>query len=72
VDEPESAREDEAEYTVEYPVKCPYCGEDVESLRVARLLRTKVNFTSTLPRRGRVLSCPNCRKIVSAELAGLM
>jgi hypothetical protein len=72
VNDPETTREGEAEYTVEYPVNCPYCGEDVESLRVVRLLRTKVNFTSTLPRRGRVLSCPHCHKIVSSELSGLM
>ena len=71
MDDPETTtREAEAEYMLEYPVKCPFCGEDIESLRVVRLLRTRVNFTSTLPRRGRVLSCPQCLKIVSAELAG--
>lgn len=65
-----SGREAEAEYTLEYPVKCPHCERDLETLKVVRLLRTKVNFTSTLPRRGRVLACPECQKIVSAELAG--
>jgi hypothetical protein len=72
VNEPETARDDEAEYAVEYAVKCPCCGADVESLKVVRLLRTKVNFTSTLPRRGHVLSCPHCHKILSAGLSGLM
>ena len=63
-------REVEAEYIVESPVKYPYCNTELEVLKVVRLLRTRVNFTSTLPRRGRVLACPECQKIVSAELAG--
>lgn len=66
----EGAREAEAEYTLEYPVKCPWCQADLEVLRVVRLLRTRVNFTSTLPRRGRVIACPECQKVISAELAG--
>ena len=72
-DRPEDAipplREVEAEYQLEYPVKCPHCGEDLDTVRVVRLLRTKVNFTSMLPRRGRVISCPICLKILSAELS---
>ncbi len=64
----ESGREAEAEYALEYPARCPHCEADLEMLRVARLLRTRVNFTSTLPRRGHVLACPECRKILSAEL----
>ncbi len=69
--EPETTtRDGEAEYAVEYPVKCPYCNAEIEALRVVRLLRIKVHFTSTLPRRGHVLTCPACQKIVSAELAG--
>jgi hypothetical protein len=70
VSEAEAVREDEAEYSLEYTAKCPCCGADIEFLKVVRLLRTRVNFTSTLPRRGRVLCCPSCEKIVSAELAG--
>ena len=65
-----SSRETEAEYTLENSVKCPHCEADLDVLKVVRLLRTRVNFTSTLPRRGRVLACPECQKIVSAELAG--
>jgi hypothetical protein len=33
-----------------------------------RLLRSQVNFTSTLPRRGRIMICPACHAIVPAEL----
>ena len=65
-----TGREAEAEYTLEYSVRCPHCEKDLEVLKVVRLLRTRVNFTSTLPRRRRVLACPECQKIVSAELAG--
>jgi hypothetical protein len=35
------------------------------------MLRTKVNFTSTLPRRGRVLACPKCLSVISGELGNL-
>ena len=62
-------REVEAEYQLEYPVKCPHCGEDLDVVRVVRLLRAKVNFTSMLPRRGRVIACPLCKAILSAELS---
>lgn len=65
-----AARESEAEYALEYPVKCPYCNRDIDVLKVVRLLRTRVNFTSTLPRRGRVLACPRCQNVLSAELSG--
>lgn len=58
----------EAEYTLETPVRCPACGERISQLKAVRLIRAKVNFTSTLPRRGRVVVCPNCLGIVPAEL----
>jgi DNA-binding NtrC family response regulator len=58
----------EAEYTLETPVRCPACGERVTTLKAVRLIRARVNFTSTLPRRGRVVACPNCLGIVPAEL----
>jgi hypothetical protein len=63
-------REVEAEYTLEYPVTCPCCDQVIKSMAVVRLLRTKVNFTSTLPRRGRAIVCTSCNKVLSAELAG--
>lgn len=58
----------DAEYRLESAVKCPRCGEAISTLRAVRLLRTHVNFTSTLPRRGRVITCPSCFTIVPAEL----
>ena len=50
----------EASYALEVPVRCGRCAEMISEVRVVRMLRTKVNFTSTLPRRGRVLACPKC------------
>lgn len=58
----------EAEYTLETPVRCTACGERVRSLKAVRLIRSRVNFTSTLPRRGRVVVCPHCLGIMPAEL----
>jgi DNA-binding response OmpR family regulator len=58
----------EAMYRLESPVRCPQCGETISTLRAIRLLRAEVNFTSTLPRRGRILVCPSCQSIVPAEL----
>jgi hypothetical protein len=58
----------EAEYVLEGPCHCPSCQEDIESLGVVRLLRSKVNFASTLPRRGYVTVCPRCRAILPADL----
>jgi CheY-like chemotaxis protein len=58
----------EAEYTLEFPVRCPACGERIASIKAVRLIRARVNFTSTLPRRGRVLACPCCLALVPAEL----
>lgn len=65
-----SATEDkiDAEYTLETPVRCPACGERIATLKAVRLVRAQVNFTSTLPRRGRVLACPHCLAVVPAEL----
>jgi DNA-binding NtrC family response regulator len=58
----------EAEYTLETPVRCPACGERVSRLKAVRLIRSHVNFTSTLPRRGRVIACPHCLAVIPAEL----
>jgi hypothetical protein len=58
----------DAEYSLESPVRCPACGETISTLKAIRLLRVHVNFTSTLPRRGRVVVCPHCCAIVPAEL----
>ena len=66
VEEPEGKTE--AEYTLECPVKCSACGERMSSVKAVRLLRTQVNFTSTLPRRGRMVVCPHCLAALPAEL----
>jgi CheY-like chemotaxis protein len=58
----------EAEYTLETPVRCPACGERITTMRAVRLIRAQVNFTSTLPRRGRVMACPCCLAVIPAEL----
>ena len=59
----------EAEYTLESPVRCPACGESIVTLKAIRMVRAQVNFTSTLPRRGRVIACPICLAVVPAELS---
>ena len=58
----------EAEYSLECPARCSACGETIVTLKAIRLLRTRVNFTSTLPRRGRIIVCPHCHTLVPAEL----
>lgn len=68
--EGESREGVEAEYVLEAPVQCPKCNAEIASLQVIRMLRTRVNFTSTLPRRGAALACPACGVLLSAELAG--
>ena len=45
-------------------------GWDEEKRPDGRLVRTRVNFISMLPRRGYVVACPACHQILSAELAG--
>ena len=60
--------EDEAAYALEAPVKCPLCTALIATVHVVRLLRAKVNFTSTLPRRGYVVICPSCRGVIPAAI----
>jgi len=62
----------EAEYTVEQPVRCPLCKASVKTVNVLRMLRTRVNFTSNLPRRGWVAACPSCHGIVTVGVASLL
>ena len=61
----------DAIYRLESPARCPQCGEVLSELRAVRLLRVEVNFTSMLPRRGRIVVCPYCQTIVPAELTNL-
>jgi hypothetical protein len=68
----ELSSEGAAEYTLEMPARCPHCLALIRTLRVVRLARTKVTFTSPLPRGGRVLVCSRCERIISAELSGIL
>ena len=68
LDEGHDVRDSDAEYQLEYPAVCPACGTMISTVKVVRLLRARVNFTSTLPRHGRVVICPKCRVILSAGL----
>lgn len=61
----------EATYALETPVRCSACTELISEIRVVRMLRSRVNFTSTLPRRGRVIACPRCLSVISGELGNL-
>ena len=72
MDETINESEIEAEFTLESPVRCPQCADAIESLQVVRILRTKVNFVSSLPRRGQVMICPHCRTILTGSLGGLI
>lgn len=61
----------EAEYSLESPLQCGQCHKQISTIHVVRLLRGKVNFTSTLPRKGYVMLCPECQTILSANLGGI-
>jgi hypothetical protein len=61
----------EAEYAMERALPCPFCKEEIRSVMIVRLLRSRVNFVSSLPRRGHVVACPLCRGILSVELGGI-
>ena len=64
----DQTNEIEAAYELERPAKCPSCQEKLQTLNVVRSLRTRVNFTSNLPRRGFAIICPNCEVILSANI----
>jgi hypothetical protein len=61
-----------ASYVLELPAKCPHCRNPIRTLKVLRLVRSKVPFTSTLPRGGRAIVCPQCEAIISVEASGLL
>lgn len=60
-----------AVYTLELPARCPHCREVIRTLRVLRLRRTQVSFTSPLPRGGRAVVCSACESILSSDLSTL-
>ena len=57
-----------AVYAFERPARCPHCREPISTVRVVRMRRAQVAFTSALPRGGRVIACPQCERILSIEL----
>jgi hypothetical protein len=61
-----------ASYDLELPAKCPHCRNPIRTLKVLRMVRSKVAFTSTLPRSGRAMVCPQCEAIISVEVGGLI
>jgi len=69
---PERRAADGALYSLEFPVQCPHCEQEIRTFKVFRLLRAQVSFTSTLPRKGYVIVCPECERPISSELSGLI
>lgn len=61
-----------ATYDLELPARCPHCRDPIRTLKIVKLSRSKVSFTSTLPRSGRAIVCPQCECIVSVEISGLI
>jgi hypothetical protein len=61
----------DAEYLLEIPLPCPHCRQVMQSVVIVRMLRSRVNFVSSLPRRGHAIACPACRGILSMELGGI-
>lgn len=72
MDEPVAEQMIEAEYTLESMVICPNCREGIKKIQVVRMLRTKVNFVSGLPRRAQILVCPECQAVLAAYLGSLI
>ena len=62
----------EAVFTLESAAVCPACRETLETIGIVRLLRTRVNFVSSLPRRGQLMICPQCRTVLGGGLGGLV
>lgn len=65
-------REIEAELALESAAVCPHCRAPIDSVLVERLLRTKVNSVSSLPRRGQIMLWANCQVILTGSLGGLI
>ena len=62
----------EAVYRLEAWIRCANCREAIDTVGVVRLLRTRVNFTSGLPRRGYLAVCPRCRTAIPADVGGAL
>jgi hypothetical protein len=70
-DAEQNGQEKESVYSLESPACCPHCLLLIRSVHILRLTRAKVAFTSTLPRGGRAIVCPECKRILSVELTAL-
>ena len=70
--EPEMASDVEAVFTLETSAVCPACQGTLETVGIVRLLRTRVNFVSSLPRRGQLMICPQCKTVLGGGLGGLV
>lgn len=70
--DPTPASDVEAVFTLETAAVCPACSASLESVGIVRLLRTRVNFVSSLPRRGQLMICPRCRTVLGGGLGGLV
>lgn len=70
--EPSAPSDVEAVFTLESPATCPACRASLETVGIVRLLRTRVNFVSSLPRRGQLMICPQCRTVLGGGLGGLV
>ena len=70
--EPAMASDVEAVFTLESSAVCPSCRDPLETVGIVRLLRTRVNFVSSLPRRGQLMICPQCRAVLGGGLGGLV
>ena len=74
LDRPETATASDVEavFTMESAAVCPACCETIDTVGIVRLLRTRVNFVSSLPRRGQLMICPRCRTVLGGGLGGLV
>ena len=73
LDQPQSTAADvEAVFTLESAAVCPTCRASLDTVGIVRLLRTRVNFVSSLPRRGQLMICPQCRTVLGGGLGGLV
>jgi hypothetical protein len=72
LDNEDYGRQEGAVYRLEFATRCPHCRKAIKTFKVFRLLRTQVSFTSTLPRKGYVIVCPDCDGLLSTELSGLL
>jgi hypothetical protein len=61
-----------AVYTLESPAVCPECDKEISTIQILRVLRMQVSFTSTLPRKAYVIACPECRRLLSAGMSGIL